>query len=241
MAGSFPALASGDVLMYPATRMIGPKVKQLAFANGFVKRWVNAPLINSWRCDWTGLTNTDATTLETFWTTQKGAYDTSWDITIDGVTYAKCAFDDDVFTRIETPDRPGRWSVSLAFSQTASAGAFPSATATFPQITSGVFTQLPLNVSQTFRTIRVDQEAGQAYRYPQTTSARIGYSLSFGQITPSEAETLRAFFIAMRGPYTSFSFTDHAGTNQTAWFDQDRIDIRYLAPNSRATELRLIT
>lgn len=241
MAGSFPALASGDVLMYPATRSIGPKVKALTMANGFVKRWVAAPLINSWRCDWTGLSNADATTIETFWATQKGAADTSWDITIDGVTYAKCAFDDDTFTREENADRPGRWSVSLAFSQIASAGAFPSATATFPTLSTGAFTQLPLAVSQTFQTIRIDQEAGQSYRYPQAANSRLGWSLSFGQITPTEAETLRAFFIAMRGPYTSFTFTDHSGATQTCRFDQDRIDIRYLSPTARATELRLRT
>lgn len=239
MAGSFPSLASGNVLMYPATRTIGPKVRTLDFANGFRKYWVSAPLINSWQCDYSGLTNADANTLEDFWTTQKGAFDTSWDITVDGTLYARCAFDEDVFTRTETPDRPNRWSVSLAFSQVASAGAFPSATAVFPLIKTGVFTQLPYSVTQTFSTIRVDQSAGHSYRHPQQANARLGFTLAFGQITPSEAETLHAFFIAMRGRYTPFSFTDHEGTVQTCRFDQDSIEIRYNSANSRSTELRL--
>lgn len=227
--------------MYPATRTIGPRVKSIEFANGFTKRWVSAPLTNSWRCEWSGLTNADAATLETFWATQKGAADTSWDITIDGTTYARCAFDDDEFARLETPDRPNRWSVSLSFSQIASAGTFPSATATFPEIKPGVFTQLPYTVTQAFSTVRIDQESGGSYRYAQQASGRLSFGLTFEQITPDEAETLRAFFIAMRGRYTPFSFTDHGGTVQTCHFDQDAIAIRYNGPNSRSTELRLTT
>lgn len=241
MAGSYPTLASGDVLMYPAQRNVGPKVKSIFFANGFTKRWVAAPIINSWRCDYTGLSNGDASALETFFVTQKGAFDTSWDITIDGVTFAKCAFDDDSFVRTETPDRPNRWSVSLSFTQTASAGAFPSATATFPQIKTGVFTQLPYSVRQRYATVRVDQEAGQSYRYAQQANALLQFELQFGVLTPSESETLRTFFLAMRGPYTPFSFVDHDGNTHTCHFDQDSIDIRYNGPNSRATQLRLTT
>lgn len=240
MAGSFPALASGDVLLYPATRSTGPAVKSLTFANDFVKRWVAAPILENWRAEWTGLDATDATAIETFFLAQKGMADTTWDLNVDGLTLGKMSFDSDELVRVEIPDRPNRWSITAALRQVGATIAFPGAAAVFPSIRAGVFTQTPYSRTIRFSTIRSDSP-GYSYRFAQQANPRFLFHLSYSAITPSEADTLRNFFLAMRGPYSAFTFTDEDGAEHTCHFEQNAIEIRYQGPNSRATELRLIT
>lgn len=242
MAGTYPTLSTGEVLVYPASRAVTIPTTTLRFVNGFKKSWVSGIPQDSWTTAYRGLNATDKAALWDFFEAQKGAADTSWTFALDSVNYLRFAFASDELRFSEEPDRPNRWSCDVAIRQVGSYGAFPTVTATYPLLTSGAFTQLPYAETQKWKTIKRDLQAGQSYRWPQQQTAETIYSLSYESISPAEAETLRIFFLAMRGGHQAFSFTDGSGaTHATARFDMERLEIAYEGVNRRRiSEVRII-
>lgn len=234
MAGTYPTLTTGEVLVYPATRTVSVPTQSLRFVNGFRKSWVSGIPQDAWRTSYKNLSGTDKTALWDFFEAQKGASDTSWTFALDGVNYLRFAFAADELRFTETPEAPNRWSCDVAIRQVSSYGAFPSVTATYPLLTSGALTQLPYSETQRWRTVSRDLPSGQSYRWPQQQTPETVYGLSYGAISPSDAETLRIFFLAMRGTRGTFSFTDPAGTTHSAArFDMDQLEIAYAGKNHR--------
>ena len=242
MAGTYPTLSTGEVIVYPARRTVAVPTQALKFVNGFRKTWVSGIPQDAWRTSYKGLTNADKTALWNFFEAQKGAFDTSWTFALDSVSYLKFAFASDELTFTETPEQPNRWSCDVAIRQVGSYGSFPSATATYPLLSSGALTQLPYRETQQWRTITRDMPAGQSYRWPQQQTSQTIFPLSYPAISPSEAETLRIFFLAMRGSHGTFSFIDPNGTvHSAARFDQDQLEIGYVGPNHRSIdEVRIL-
>lgn len=242
MAGTYPTLSTGEVLVYPASRAVTIPTTTLRFVNGFRKSWVSGIPQDSWTTAYRGLTAADKSALWDFFEAQKGASDTSWTFALDSVNYLRFAFASDELRFTEEADRPNRWACDVAIRQIGSYGAFPSVTATYPLLTTGAFTQLPYVEWQRWRSVIHDLPAGQSYRWPQQQTAETIYTLSYSAITPAEAETLRVFFLAMRGSHTPFNFTDGSGaTHTTAKFDMDKLEIGYEGPNHRRIdEVRII-
>lgn len=242
MAGTYPTLSTGEVIVYPAARSSAVPVESRRYVNGFVKRWVSGIPQESWTTSYRGLTAADKSALWNFFESQKGAYDASWTFALDSTNYLKFAFASDELRFTETAERPNRWNCDVAIRQVGTYGAFPSASPTYPLLTGGAFTQLPYSETQRWRTVVLDLPAGQSYRWPQQQNAETIYTLSYSAIDPSEAETLRVFFLAMRGSYTAFTFVDGSGaTHTTARFDQDKLEIAYEGPNHRRIdEVRII-
>lgn len=242
MAGTYPTLSTGEVLVYPAARTVSVPTQRLRFVNGFTKSWVSGIPQDSWTSSYRGLSAADKSALWDFFEAQKGASDTSWTFALDAVNYLEFAFASDELRFTETADRPNRWSCDVAIRQVGSYGALPSVTATYPTLSSGVLTQLPYSEAQRWRSVIHDLPAGQSYRWPQQQTAETIYSLSYSAISPADAETLRVFFLAMRGGHGLFSFTDPGGTTHTsARFDMEQLEIAYEGRNHRRIdEVRIL-
>lgn len=242
MAGTYPTLSTGEVLVYPAARTVSVPVQKLRFVNGFTKSWVAGIPQDSWTTSYRGLSAADKSALWDFFDAQKGAFDTSWTFALDGTNYLKFAFASDELRFTETADRPNRWSCDVAIRQIGSYGAFPGGTATYPALTSGAVTQLPYAESQRWRSVIHDLPAGQSYRWPQQQTYETVYLISYPAISPAEAETLRVFFLAMRGGHGLFTFTDPSGTPHTgARFDMEQLEIGYEGRNHRRIdEVRIL-
>jgi len=112
---SFPNLASGTPAKYPASCATEYRTGVITFADGSEQRYKKrAPLVR-WTLTYSDISSADVETLSMFFSTCKGAFDKTWDITISGVLYSYCSFDQDDFAVTET--RNGRFSVSLAVRQ----------------------------------------------------------------------------------------------------------------------------
>ena len=112
---SFPTLRSGQVTMTPLTRGVEFRTLVYTFRNGSEQRCAERGERARFVLTYANLDGYDVATLRDFWRSAKGAFDATWDIEIDGVTYEGCAFEDDAFTASES--KPERYSVSLKVMQ----------------------------------------------------------------------------------------------------------------------------
>lgn len=112
---SFPTLHSGQVTMTPLTRAVEFRTQVHRFRNGAEQRIAERGERARFVLSYTNLDGYDVSTLRDFWRSKKGAFDATWDITVDGVLYEGCAFEDDEFTCSET--KAERYSLSLKVTQ----------------------------------------------------------------------------------------------------------------------------
>jgi hypothetical protein len=112
---SFPTLRSGQVTMTPLTRAVEFRTQVHRFRNGSEQRVAERGERARFVLSYTNLDGYDVSTLRDFWRSTKGAFDPTWDITVDGVLYEGCAFEDDAFTVAES--KAERYSVSLRMVQ----------------------------------------------------------------------------------------------------------------------------
>lgn len=241
MAGTFPNLASGQVCMYPAVRTVRAVTREIRFANDSRQTWHTQPMLNAWELQYEGLTVADRNTLRDFWDLQKGAFDKSWTFPFDAVNYADCQFDGDEFGQAEGETAINRYNLMLRIRQVKKHATMTLTAPAFPEITSGVRTQLPYSVTRAYNTLRSETDAGFCYTYAQRETPLHRFSLSFGAITPAEMTTLLAHFIACGGPYRKFSFIDpDSGTAYTnCAYAQDRLEIRFASKNVRSTSIEI--
>ncbi|TAL08401.1 MAG: hypothetical protein EPO02_13030 [Nitrospirae bacterium] len=112
---SFPALRSGQVTMTPLTRSAEFVAAVYRFRNGSEQRCLERGERARFVLSHSNLTGYDVATLRDFWRSTKAAFDATWDVTIDAVTYSNCAFESDEFIATET--KAERYSVSLKVMQ----------------------------------------------------------------------------------------------------------------------------
>lgn len=112
---SFPTLRSGQVTMTPLTRAVEFRTQVHRFKNGSEQRVAERGERARFVLSYTDLDGYDVSTLRDFWRSTKGAFDATWDITIDGVLYEGCAFESDEFAATE--GKAERYAVSLAVRQ----------------------------------------------------------------------------------------------------------------------------
>jgi hypothetical protein len=80
--------------------------------------------------------------------------------------------------------------------------------AAFPNIRTGIVTQLPFVGEQVFANSTVDMESGLRYSYYYDASPLRRWELNFPVLTTDELSTLRTFWESMGGAYGAFDFTD---------------------------------
>jgi hypothetical protein len=113
---------------------------------------------------------------------------------------------------------------------------------TFPQIMTGVTTQLPWTTISKFIVSRVEMDAGPRYGYYYSANAQNAWELSFSVLTDGELTTLRNFWNSMRGGWDTFSFTDPdtGTTHANCRFDGDTFDLTRNGPNEYSLRLVIV-
>jgi hypothetical protein len=218
---SFPLLASGAAAMYPTT--YGPRynTEVVQFCNDSEQRWVGRAGLADIELVLTNISGYDLSAVVAFFRSSKGSFDSTWQITLVGVTYTSCVFLSDDITWTET--QPQFFSLSLKIRQTAgsiTAYTTPTNPVYFPQLNSlGMMTQLPYSVTQSYATIGVDMPAGRRWAYSTRgagltnfpTGPLTRFNLSYPALSDAERVLLLAFFNAQCGRYGQFTFLDPGG------------------------------
>jgi hypothetical protein len=238
MAGTFPTLSSGNVLMYPATRTVAAVTRVLRSLDDSEKRFRCAPFISSWDLQYSALRIADVDTLAEFFDDQKGAYDT-WSFPFDGATYAHLCFDQDEFSATEAP--LGQWSTTLRIRQVKQSGTYNTGVAAvYPTIDGGVITQIPYTAARRYLTTRVDMPSGLRYSRHERDNPLLAWTCSYPAARNTEAGTLMNFFTSMGGKWRAFTFTDpQTEVEYTARFSQDEFSRRFVGFNQNNIVLQL--
>jgi len=113
---SFPTLSSGAVALDPVRHVTKYPVRVIEFNDDSTQRWKQSAALSEFELAFTDLSAADRDTLQTFFDSVKGAYDSTWDITIGGTLYSYMAFDDDAPRWSEKTAES--WDVSFKIRQT---------------------------------------------------------------------------------------------------------------------------
>jgi hypothetical protein len=234
MAGSYPlspALQSG----FTHALQIRADVKR--FRSGKEQRYAISGLLNSFKLAYQHLTWSEVVGLRDFFISQKGAFDSSWSLTMrDPATlsdrsYENMAFDSDAFEYTET--QTGRYSVSLAASQTVGEAVTVDPQAAYPVLSTGARVQLPNRVGLRYQTLRNDLECGQRIAYYTWASPLRTMNCEYGLITDAEVQSIVTHYLKAGGPVHPFSFTDpdSGAVYAVCRFSPEPITITRISPN----------
>lgn len=105
MPAVFPALRSGVVGMYPSTLGVVFATQVVQFVNDSEQRWSSQAGLGNFELTFTNINGYDLSILLDFFRSVKGAFDTTWTLTMNGSTHTNCTFLQDDFTWTEsTPE-----------------------------------------------------------------------------------------------------------------------------------------
>jgi len=238
MAGTYPNLADGKPVRagYTHSLVIRSDVKQ--FRSGKEQRYAISGLLNLFKFPYSNLKWTEVVSLRDFVITQKGAFDSSWSITLrDPFTlsdrsYANMGLDSDTFEYTETQN--GRYSVSLSASQTVGEAVTVNPQAAYPALSTGAKVQLPNKVGLNYSTLRNDLDCGKRIAYYSWSSPLRVMNLEYADITDAEVQTIVTHYQKAGGPVNPFSFTDpdSAAVYAVCRFSPDPISITRISKNS---------
>lgn len=236
MAGSFPTLSFGATAMYPLTLRVSCITRVLKAANSTEQRFAVRPAMATLEVSLVNASATDKASVDSFFDTQKGAFDSSWDITVDGKTYTSARFMDDELSWEES--KPTRWTTRLTIR--AFYPAVVSPPSTLPSLSTGAVTQLPWSKSRQYETNFEDMESGPRHAVAMRaggltnfpTDPQRTWSVKWPAATETEVENLIQFFVGKHGRLGSFSFTDPdtSVTYTGCRFDSDDLEVQYLEP-----------
>lgn len=227
MAGTFPSLASGFTTVYPVSRETAVSVRVLEYSDNSEQRFLVGAALNSWALEYRSLSADDVAAMEAFFDDQKGAFDRSWTFPFDSVAYTSCLFDQDDFSPMLGANR--RYSLTLKIRQTEPSMAVPASPA-FPELASGAVVQAPYCAAKTYETIRNQMSSGIEYAWAQRQFPLMTFTLSYPLISEEEMGALLSFFLARRGRWEAFAFTDPISgtTYDHCRFATDRFESRYI-------------
>jgi hypothetical protein len=220
---AFPTLSFGAVAMYSTTHgaRFGTEVAQ--FVNDSEQRWVGRPQLEEMELVLTDLSGYDQAAVMAFFRSVKGSFDSTWSITLAGITYNSCVFLSDEIMWTET--RPLFFSTTLKLRQTiGTIVPYTGTVAYFPFINSqAMITQLPYTHGQVYNTLGVDMPAGRRWAFATRGAGLTNfpgnalhkYVMNYPSISDAETAILRTFFYAMNGRYGSFSILDPGGNMVT--------------------------
>lgn len=113
MAGAFPNLTSGAILRHPSSRRQRFPTRVIRFGDDKEKRWPVARPLEGWVIGLVNINGYDLSVVRGFWIVQKGRFDDTFSITIDGLTSTNMVFTNDTFPTIEQARRPDLVSLRL--------------------------------------------------------------------------------------------------------------------------------
>lgn len=226
MAGTFPQLGNGARQQYPLKRSFRFGVTALEFANGTKQRWLSAPWSNQFEVALSNLTEAEMTAQRNFFDTQKGSFD-HFTYVVDADVADGCYYAGDTLAVSESGSR---YALTVQLEQMGGGhhDTIPSVAATFPALATGAVTQVGYSAGRTWRTAAMRSPGGYRYSRYQRSSATREWIVTADMVTPAEATAIVQLFLAMKGSYGPFSFTDTAGTVHTGVrFAEPKLELTY--------------
>jgi hypothetical protein len=211
MAGSFPTLKSGNTVFYPLknTHSFGTGV--LKFLDDTEQRWRARNMLRRFELALNKVNGYDSSLVLQFFRSQFGKFDSTWDITIGGVTHSNLAFTNDSFDHSE--DTKNRHTLKFNVIQVKSAlPTIPSTSKYFPQINSGgIMTSLPYSASYAYRTDVGEMLTGKQYAWKWRANPIGSFNIRLTSITDTELAKVQNFFYSMEGRKGTFQLMDPGG------------------------------
>jgi hypothetical protein len=90
---------------------------------------------------------------------------------------------------------------------------------TYPQLSSGALSQLPVRKRRRCRTVVTTTADGRRLKYSDSGGGSTEWRLDYESLSDAEANELQSFFEASEGSLASFTFLDPTG-NLFAWSDE---------------------
>lgn len=112
---SFPNLTCGQPVKYPLQREVHYPCRVLQFGNDTEQRFLIGAQLARFNLQFRRISKADMNTLKGFFETMKGAFDDTWDITLNAELFSYCCFDTDEFKATE--NRHGQYDVALPVRQ----------------------------------------------------------------------------------------------------------------------------
>ena len=113
---SFPTLSFGTVALYPLTEVSEYRTSIMPHVDGSEQRWRQRAPLASFVLQLDRISQADKNTVQAFFDTTKGGFDSTWDITIGGTLYSYMTFEDSGLDVTES--EPMRYSMSIRIRQT---------------------------------------------------------------------------------------------------------------------------
>jgi hypothetical protein len=227
-------------LRMPVTRTLSVPVRVIPFLDGSEQRWADGDPLNAFDLTFANVQPEDITALETLIDTVKGAFDATWSfVAPDGVTYPHLGLEQDDLTAVESSIAE-RFTVSIKMRQVARDGAYAdTATAVYPALPNGCYTQRPFTRARSWLTTRNDLASGSRVSWTERAAARRSWICEYPVLTWTELQGRLSFYVAMRGKLRTFTLRDpETGDDiENCRFDSDAIAIRCLGAGQWATSL----
>lgn len=212
MAGAFPTLKSGNTVFYPLqdTQSFGTTV--MRFLDDSEQRYRCRPMLRRFVLVCPNVNAYDSALIMKFFRSQFGRFDSTWTLTIGGVTYSNLAFDVDSFKMTE--NLTNRHAMTFPVIQVISdRPTIPGATTYFPQINAGgIMTALPYTSEFAYRsTAENSNYTGRRFAWKWRASPLGRYIINLQALTTDELAVVKNFFYSMEGRKGEFAFLDPGG------------------------------
>lgn len=239
---SYPTLASGSVALYPlsqTTRLRSPVHRSLDDSE---QRWMKAVPLLDFVLEYRDLSDADRQTIQTFFDSTKGGFDSTWDITLGSTTYSYCAFAVDELEPRET-DKAETWNFTVRVKQVKKSGSPAGVySASFPSLTGAITTQRPWGYDRRFLNSTVDMVTGKRHSFYHRSTPLMAWQVGGEGLPDADVTTLLEFFIGVEGRRRSFSFTDPE--TDTAYpssrLDSEEFVVRNIGPNENSLYLNVV-
>jgi phage-related protein len=110
----------------------------------------------------------------------------------------------------------------------------------FPTFTAGESVHIPFGQITEYWNVINRQPHGYQYSYNILASGLKRWTIQFS-LSDTDLATLQAFWVARKGRYEEFTFTDPdtATTTAKCRFDQDSLEVRYAGPNENIVSVTI--
>jgi len=113
---ALPTVRQGVAALYPLSRSVAFVTTVMAFCDDSEQRWTSQGAgIARFKLTYTKIEAPDVNALLAFWRAARGAFDSTWTVILNGVTYANMYFTDDTYALQEVG--PGLFSLTLNCAQ----------------------------------------------------------------------------------------------------------------------------
>lgn len=234
--------------LYPITYVLSTDTNVSIFTDASEQRWVRRAPLAHFVLPMSSIDESDKAAWLTHFSTALGQASQTLSLTIGSNTYENLTLlSDDLAVTTNSPLYYHQ-QITLRQVQNPTFTA-PTSGSAFPTLSSGCVAQFPFEQTSSFLTSVVDQPTGPRYVYAWYGAGHSGlptgylraWKLEYPLLSDADMLTLQTFFTNQQGRYVSFDFTDPLDntTYHHVRFDQDDLEIQYLAPNNNSTTLLL--